>query len=61
VDNITIQNLVVVGIEPQSNVILVKGAVPGHADGVLFVNTATKGQPKAKQVQVERARAKPKV
>jgi large subunit ribosomal protein L3 len=61
VDNITIQNLVVVGIEPQSNVILVKGAVPGHADGVLFVNTAIKGQPKAKQVQVERARAKPKV
>jgi large subunit ribosomal protein L3 len=61
VDNITIQNLVVVGIEPQSNVILVKGAVPGHADGILFVNTAMKGQPKAKQVQVERARAKPKV
>ena len=28
-----------------------------HADGILFVNTAVKGQPRAKQVQVERARA----
>jgi large subunit ribosomal protein L3 len=61
VDNITIQNLTVVGIEAESNVILVKGAVPGHADGLLFVNTAVKGQPRPKQVQVERARAKPKV
>jgi large subunit ribosomal protein L3 len=61
VDNVTVQNLTVVGIEAESNVILVKGAVPGHADGLLFVNTAVKGQPRAKQVQVERARAKPKV
>jgi large subunit ribosomal protein L3 len=60
-DNITIQNLTIVAIEPESNVLLVRGAVPGHADGVLFVNTAVKGQPRAKQVQVERARAKPKV
>lgn len=60
-DNVTVQNLTVVGIEADSNIILVKGAVPGHADGLLFVNTAVKGQPRAKQVQVERARAKPKV
>lgn len=60
-DNVTVQNLTVVGIEAEQNVILVKGAVPGHADGLLFVNTAVKGQPRPKQVQVERARAKPKV
>jgi large subunit ribosomal protein L3 len=60
-DNVTIQNLTIVGIEADSNLLLVKGAVPGHADGVLFVNTAVKGQPRPKQVQVERARAKPKV
>ena len=60
-DNITIQNLTIVGIESDSNLLLVKGAVPGHADGILFVNTAIKGQPRVKQVQVERARAKPKV
>ncbi len=60
-DNVTIQNLTVMGIEADKNLLLVSGAVPGHADGLLFVNTAVKGQPRAKQVQVERARAKPKV
>jgi len=60
-DNITIQNLTVVGIEPEQNLLLVSGAVPGHADGLLFVNTAAKGQPRPKQKQEERARAKPKV
>jgi large subunit ribosomal protein L3 len=58
---VTVQNLTVVGIEPESNVILVKGSVPGHADALLFVNTAIKGQPKPKQKQEEKARAKPKV
>lgn len=60
-DNVTIQNLTIVGVEAEKNVILVSGAVPGHADGVLFVNTAVKGQPRPKQKQEERARAKPKV
>lgn len=60
-DNRTIQNLTVAGIEADKNLLLVKGAVPGHADGLLFVNTAVKGQPKPKQKQAERARAKPKV
>lgn len=57
----TVQNLTVAGIEAAQNILLVRGAVPGHADGLLFVNTAVKGQPKAKQKQEERARAKPKV
>jgi large subunit ribosomal protein L3 len=61
VDNRTVQNLTVVGIEPEKNVLLVKGAVPGHADGLLFVNTAAKGQPRPKQKQEVRERAKPKV
>ena len=60
-DKITIQNLTIVGIEPAQNLILVGGSVPGHADGLLFVNTATKGQPRAKQKQEVRERAKPKV
>src|SRR5512138_2867175 len=60
-DNVTIQNLTVAGIEADKNLLLVTGAVPGHADGLLFVNTAVKGQPKPKQKQEERARAKPKV
>jgi large subunit ribosomal protein L3 len=61
VDNITIQNLTVVGIEADKNVLLVSGSVPGHADGLLFVNTASKGQPRPKQKQEVRERAKPKV
>ncbi|ACG73118.1 ribosomal protein L3 [Anaeromyxobacter sp. K] len=61
VDNVTIQNLTVVGIEAEQNVLLVSGAVPGHADGLLFVNTAAKGQPRIKQKQEVRERAKPKV
>jgi large subunit ribosomal protein L3 len=60
-DNVTIQNLTVVGIENDSNVLLVSGAVPGHADGLLFVSTAAKGQPRAKKKEEVRARAKPKV
>ncbi len=60
-DNVTIQNLTVVAVEPEKNVLLVSGAVPGHADGLLFVDTAAKGQPRAKQKQEVRERAKPKV
>jgi len=61
VDRVTIQNLFVVGIEADKNLLLVGGAVPGHNDGLLFVDTAIKGQPKAKKKVEERQRAKPKV
>ncbi len=60
-DNRTIQNLTVMGIEADKNILLVSGAVPGHADGVVFVNTAAKGQPRPKQKQEVKERAKPKV
>jgi large subunit ribosomal protein L3 len=60
-ENVTIQNLTIVGIEPEQNVILVRGAVPGHADGILVVDTAVKGQPRVKKKQEERVRAKAKV
>jgi large subunit ribosomal protein L3 len=61
VDLVTIQNLTVAGIEPAENLLLVKGAVPGHPDALLFVDTAVKGQPRPKQKQEGRERAKPKV
>jgi large subunit ribosomal protein L3 len=61
VDNITTQNLTVAGIEAEGNLLLVKGAVSGHADGIVFVDTASKGQPKPKKKQEVRERAKPKV
>jgi len=58
---ITTQNLTVVGLEPEGNLLLVKGAVPGHADALVYVDTAAKGQPKPKKKQEVRERAKPKV
>jgi large subunit ribosomal protein L3 len=58
---VTVQNLTVAGVEAEQNLLLVRGAVPGHADGLLFVNTAVKGQPRTKQKQEGKARAKPKV
>jgi large subunit ribosomal protein L3 len=60
-ETVTVQNLTVFGIEPESNLILVTGAVPGHNDTLLFVDTAAKGQPRAKKKQEVRERAKPKV
>jgi large subunit ribosomal protein L3 len=61
VEQVTIQNLFVAGIEPADNLLLVTGAIPGHNDGLVFVGTAVKGQPKAKKKVEERQRAKPKV
>ena len=61
VDTVTTQNLVVAGVEGEGNLLLVKGAVPGHADGLVFVDTASKGQPRPKKKQEVRERAKPKV
>jgi large subunit ribosomal protein L3 len=61
VDQVTVQNLFIRGIEADKNVILVSGCIPGHADGLVFVNTAAKGQPRIKQKQEVRERAKPKV
>jgi len=58
---VTTQNLTVVGVEPAANLLLVLGAVPGHADGLVYVDTASKGQPRAKKKQEVRERAKPKV
>jgi large subunit ribosomal protein L3 len=48
-DTVTVQNLTVMGIEAEQNLLLVSGAVPGHADGLLFVDTAVKGQPRPVQ------------
>ncbi len=60
-ETVTVQNLTVAGIEAAENLLLVKGAVPGHPDSLLFVDTAVKGQPRPKQKPEGRERAKPKV
>jgi large subunit ribosomal protein L3 len=42
VEKVTLQNLEVVDVDTDKNLILVKGAVPGHADGILLVRRAVK-------------------
>src|SRR3990172_7037881 len=46
VERVTIQNLSVAGMDAEQNILLVRGAVPGHPDCLLYVNTAAKGQPR---------------
>jgi large subunit ribosomal protein L3 len=51
VDQVTIQNLTVAGMDAEQNLLLVRGAVPGHPDSLIFVDTAAKGQPRPRQKQ----------
>jgi large subunit ribosomal protein L3 len=46
-------NLEVMRVDPERNILLVKGAVPGAENGRLIVTTAAKGQPKPPQVQAK--------
>jgi large subunit ribosomal protein L3 len=38
----TVQNLRVIGVRPESNVILVKGAIPGSKNGIVLIRKAIK-------------------
>ena len=58
VERVTIQNLTVAGMDAEQNVLLVRGAVPGHPDTLLFVNTAAKGQPRPRQKQEGKRKSK---
>jgi large subunit ribosomal protein L3 len=41
-DRKTIQNLIIVGVRPEMNVILIKGAVPGSKNGVVLIKNSVK-------------------
>jgi large subunit ribosomal protein L3 len=41
-DQVTTQNLTVVDIDVEKGLLLVKGAVPGHGDGVVYIRPAVK-------------------
>ena len=43
---VTVQNLEVVKADAENNVLLIKGAVPGHKNGYLVVSTAKKRKPR---------------
>ena len=42
VDQVTTQNLTVVDVDAEKNLLLVKGAIPGHSDGIVFVRPSVK-------------------
>lgn len=41
-ERVTVQSLRVVQVDPDNNVLIVKGAVPGHKNGYLIIRTAKK-------------------
>jgi large subunit ribosomal protein L3 len=42
VEKVTTQNLTVVDVDAEKGLLLVKGAVPGHGDGIVYVQPAVK-------------------
>ena len=42
-ERVTTQNLTVVDVDVEKGLLLIKGAVPGHNDGLVLVRTAAKG------------------
>lgn len=42
-ERVSVQNLQVVGVRPESNLLLLKGSVPGAKDGILLIRQAVKG------------------
>jgi large subunit ribosomal protein L3 len=47
-ERVTVQNLKVVAVREPDNVLLIEGAVPGHADNYLIIRKAVKKEPKPK-------------
>jgi large subunit ribosomal protein L3 len=41
---VTVQNLAVVKVIPETNLLLVKGALPGHDNGILYIKEAVKAK-----------------
>jgi large subunit ribosomal protein L3 len=56
-ERVTIRNLQVVKIDPESNLILVRGAVPGHNNGLVIIRPTNK---KRKVVKYQQAPSKKK-
>lgn len=40
VENVTVRNLRIRGIDPEENLLMVEGAVPGHKEGYLLITKA---------------------
>jgi large subunit ribosomal protein L3 len=42
-ENVTVQNLMVVGVRPEENIILIKGGIPGARGSLVVIRKAIKG------------------
>ena len=42
VEQVTVQNLIVVQVDPELNVIVVRGAIPGPKGGLVYVKNTAK-------------------
>jgi large subunit ribosomal protein L3 len=47
VEQVTAQNLQVIEVDPEKGLLLVKGAVPGHNDGIVYIRPSVKGAAQA--------------
>jgi large subunit ribosomal protein L3 len=45
-ERVTVQNLLVVKVDPENHVIVVKGQVPGPRNGLVYITKAKKKMPK---------------
>ncbi|MHC4942470.1 MAG: 50S ribosomal protein L3 [Planctomycetota bacterium] len=58
-ERLTVKNLEVLGVLPERNVLLIKGAVPGARNGLLSIQTAKTAKPKKKpQTEVKAKKRK---
>jgi len=48
-ERVTVKNLTVVRVDPERNVLFIQGAVPGHRNGIVRVNTARTGVQKVER------------
>lgn len=44
VDRVTIQNLQVVGVDTENNLLLIRGAIPGHREALVSIKPSVKGK-----------------
>ena len=58
VDRITVRNLQVVGVDEERNLLLIRGAIPGHNEGLVVLRPAGKA-PRAKLVEASKRPVNP--
>jgi large subunit ribosomal protein L3 len=53
VERVTIQNMQIVEVDLENNLLLLRGAVPGHRDGILEIKPSAKGKADRPVIHVE--------